>query len=104
MWPFQKREQKIPEYNFNKQIAYLHRRISELNRTIEALIAENKIDRDIPNKMKLISGQYRKMLRLVQEFEANMQPVFALVRNLREFVHPGKELISLSEKKDNDRN
>ena len=95
MWPFQKHEetQKSTESNDAKEIAknyrtYLYQRLEELNNTVNALIAENRIDRDIPDKIQVISGQYREISRRLQKIETNMQPVWALIRNLREFIHP----------------
>jgi hypothetical protein len=88
MWPFRKRKLKISDLNYDEKIADVYQHLAGLNATLAALIAENRIDRDIPDKIQVISGQYRKMLRQMQEFETNLQPVFALIRNVRTFLHP----------------
>ncbi len=89
MWPSKKRKQELPRCDCGGKVEVLHQRVFELNNTLDALIAENRIDRQIPDQIRLISGQYRKMSRRIEKFEASMRPVFALIRNLRNFVSPG---------------
>ena len=86
MWPFRKRKQNTPACNCDEKITDLYRRLAELNTTVNALIAENRIDRDIPDKIQVILGQYREISRRLQNLETNMQPVFAFVRSIREFT------------------
>lgn len=89
MWPRKKPKPEIvkPDYSvrpdYGVQIAELQARLADLDNTVNALIADNRVNRDIPDNIKVLLGQYRHTSRRIQKFEEKIQPVFNILRQIK---------------------